>query len=1062
MSSTATAPTTMAPDTATHRRPSLLAILLVAQVLALAFILASFPVRNADFWLHLAVGRSAAQGEYQFGEDPLAYTTSDVYWANHSWLFDLLLYHTYAAAGDGVVLLKAVFVAVAAGVVLLCCRPGERVVLPALVTGLALFAMASRLLLHSALISVGLLAVTTLILLRPPRPRAAFVLPLVMALWVNLDGWFVLGPLAVFLAWLGERWGTPPPERRIPTWVLISAVGACVLSPHHVRAFALPPEVSPAVLTTSLPDDPRFQRFFEPAWNWRRYTDPVEGLNAGGIAYLALLTAGLISFALVPPSARRTRLPLWVGFTLLGLWNVRLVPFFAVVVGPVMALNLQDFLAVRPARSGRPTRRPLWVRLFGLTAAALPGILLLVLAWAGWLQSPRSDARKVGWAVQPDPGLRHAAEVRAAWRRDGRLTPDDRAFHTHPDSAAYAAWFAPGERCFLDQRLNLFTHVADDYRAVCQAVGVAGEVTGAFPGPAEGPLRAWDVTYLVLHDPDRARLETGFFRLDDPMAGTALLLVSGREATFGWSDTPRHGGRPFAAWALDLDTAGFRPADSESRLPPPAPAEGPRQQPRPRTGWGQFAAAWEYPLRPPPLRPAEADIAGLYLRAFNNDVRHAAEAARERGPAVALAAVLAVGAPAVGGAGALAARGVAGTALAGPLVPEATTPSPSAALLAVRSARTAVAVDPADPIAYFRLGQAYIALSYATREYEWAQSLRPLAQLRHVQTVFALERAVALDPALLEAHALLAQVYSDRGLIDVALAHLREQERIAHARQRASGRTGVSDGLKELTDRVATLEFAVQERRNEYHIRAPGLARDPIGRARTALRLGLAAVALDEVLLASDVIQFGMEGARLELELLLMLGRTARLRQELGSDELREQWARLGTIELPGTRGADRPPVYTLPAYEWVRLLAAAGGGDYAEAQAFLAEIDGRLAQKVVAQTITSARAAAGLTTAAVGLAAQPENWPLAVQPTLQRNIVLGYREANRIDLQVRADLKALAGLLALEAGAVGSAREHFRAALRLADDPDVQGAGFAAQPLCRNYLWRIESAGTR
>src|SRR5437773_201705 len=70
---------------------------LVAVVLALAFLLASVAVRNSDFWMHLATGRLIAHGQYHFGVDPFSYTGT-AYWANHAWLYDLILYALASAA----------------------------------------------------------------------------------------------------------------------------------------------------------------------------------------------------------------------------------------------------------------------------------------------------------------------------------------------------------------------------------------------------------------------------------------------------------------------------------------------------------------------------------------------------------------------------------------------------------------------------------------------------------------------------------------------------------------------------------------------------------------------------------------------------------------------------------------------------------------------------------------------------------------------------------------------------------------------------------------------------
>src|SRR5947209_15409150 len=82
---------------------------LAALVLTFAFLAASFAARNSDLWLHLATGRLLAHGDYTFGTDPFAYTTPGIYWANHAWLFDLLLYAGHQALGGAaLVALKAV------------------------------------------------------------------------------------------------------------------------------------------------------------------------------------------------------------------------------------------------------------------------------------------------------------------------------------------------------------------------------------------------------------------------------------------------------------------------------------------------------------------------------------------------------------------------------------------------------------------------------------------------------------------------------------------------------------------------------------------------------------------------------------------------------------------------------------------------------------------------------------------------------------------------------------------------------------------------------------------
>src|SRR5262249_1543276 len=131
--------------------PRLDAVLVVV-VLLLAFLLASFTVRNSDFWLHLATGRLLAQHQYTFGSDPFTYTSGPAYWVNHAWLYDLLLYLTASLTGGAesalggavLVVLKALGVTALAAVMLSIRRPGQSVWPAAVCTGLALLAMSPR------------------------------------------------------------------------------------------------------------------------------------------------------------------------------------------------------------------------------------------------------------------------------------------------------------------------------------------------------------------------------------------------------------------------------------------------------------------------------------------------------------------------------------------------------------------------------------------------------------------------------------------------------------------------------------------------------------------------------------------------------------------------------------------------------------------------------------------------------------------------------------------------------------------------------------------------------
>src|ERR1051326_8464610 len=263
---------------------------ILAVALLFAFLTASSAVRNADFWLHLA---TASRQNYEIGVDPFAYTTAGRSWVNHAWLYERLVRTAYELLGNGVVIAKAFLVLALAGIMMTIRRREYGLWLPAGVTALALLAASPRLPLPPMLVSLLFEAVTLWLLVQGTR-RREWLLPILFAAWVNLDAWFLLGPATLLVFTASDH----ADRHRMWTRSLILALGlaACLLNPHHVHAFQLPMELSPAVLKSPLLNDPRFARLFESPWHWERYTRTSAGLNPAGLAYFVLLGLGLVSF----------------------------------------------------------------------------------------------------------------------------------------------------------------------------------------------------------------------------------------------------------------------------------------------------------------------------------------------------------------------------------------------------------------------------------------------------------------------------------------------------------------------------------------------------------------------------------------------------------------------------------------------------------------------------------------------------------------------------------------------------------------------------------------------
>jgi hypothetical protein len=1104
--------------------------------LVLAFLAASTLARNSDFWFHLASGQRLAHGQLSFS-DPFAYTSGHPYWASHSWLFDLGLYVLYGLIGGaGLVAAKALVMTALAALLLAVRVPGRGAGLPVVCTTLALLAVIPRLFLQPACLSYFFLALTFWLLWRRQQSirlgvrserrdkgslASLLVLVAVFAVWANVDEWFFMGPLLVGLFWLGGRLEG---RRHTPGWLVVAGLAASFLNPYPLHL--LPSELSPTTWSSGLRQDPRFQGLFASPWQLT-YLLAAAGLNAAALAYYLLVVLGIVSFMAYRPALRGWRLVVWLPFALLAAWQVRAVPFFAVVAAPITVLNGQDLVALLVARrkpigehqqSSEGDRAPSLVRLppqpiifwspYLLFLLCLGLLCLIALTWPGWLEGRGREGRRIAWGVQADPSLQRVVETLQHWHRQGLVADSARVFATAPEVAHYAAWFSPGEKQFLDHRYELFPEAAHDFETVCRAL-----LPGLTPAASQ-PTDDWrkvlgknQVGIVVFYDRDPQRLFGVLTRIaGDPQHWT-LLGLPGQAIIAGWNESPAQ----IDCSRLTFDAEGLAFDNGREGRPhdlPGAPDQGPEQLPGPGDYWVRMA-------RPVPQNAWESTAATLYLYYFQGSEplerqREMASALSSYAAGLAGLPGLSPAVPAVSLELSLAANVLFGQKRSdtflvrdqlGPFFAHLVDRSPALPLLAVRAARRAVAANPEDANAWVRLGQAYLILRSATCEHSAEALFPPLTELRQIQVLSALEQALRLDPDLEPVHRELAYLYGEHNALDQALAHRLEEMRLT---QRSGARPGETD--EELADRLelldrdtAKLEEAVRKRREAYNAGAATLEGNRLKEAEMALRLGLPQQAADKILLTTDLstdarLLGGAAGLKLELDLLLKLGRLQDVRPILNDPDVSRHRGNLLFYDIPpppnptrtagndgrappkatpearpSTRSNDGSALHALPyhwpAYEWLRVLEAASAGDYGQARESLRIIRGglaagqeRLRRQLPALENGEWRLIPGVLSGA-GVAAPPPFLPLGMVAGLahfleQKKSLQTGEQGLRAQL---ADLCVIEALVDLEQGAVDEARTLFGEAQRLGGQSPA--AAFAGAPIAAGYLARLNGA---
>jgi tetratricopeptide (TPR) repeat protein len=386
-------------------------------------------------------------------------------------------------------------------------------------------------------------------------------------------------------------------------------------------------------------------------------------------------------------------------------------------------------------------------------------------------------------------------------------------------------------------------------------------------------------------------------------------------------------------------------------------------------------------------------------------------------------------------------------------------------LLAIRLARRAIAANPEDASAYLRLGQAYLALHNLVGERSPARTLVLLDELRHVQTATTLQQARIADPQQATAHQLLANLFHERGYLDAALDHRREELRLArrHRLRQTEESPERESRLQNLIHQVEELEQTVQNAHKAWTLSVRTHSTpNPVADAESALRYGLAQTALDEVLAPAPQELLGGKGVQLACLLQLQLGRGEQIRDLLLGGDAKEHKQNLGYLQIAAPALPGYAPAYHLLAYDWLLLLLAAATGDYDQAHNQIHElIEPAQTQQQRRLQLVQHRLPVVLTSE-LGLSASPFAPLPWLAPRIERSEALPLvMQARFLEHEV-SDLNVLGALLALEQGAPRQAENYLRRALEERPArPDTPGV-FAGRAFAETYLRRIQEGARR
>lgn len=339
----------------------------------------SFITADPDLWGHIKFGEDIWKAKSLVRVDPYSFTAYGQPWINHEWLSEIIFYLTYRYLGDAGLLFGKLSIGLCIVAVLyyICAFRKQIPLVYATVMVLAISVISPGFMIRPQVFSFLFFSLFLCVLHQylSERRNLLFLLPCLMAIWVNLHGGFLMGwtLLITVVIWktlihfisgnktehLGALW----------MWLLIASA-ATLLNPYGYKLLIF------LYKTLSLP-----RQISE--WN------PVPLLD---MSYSNLKLLGLLFLATLckkPKQNQGWELVACAMTLIASFCHERHMPFFGIMVAPYLVLRFSAFISDIQSRFPRLT----FTRTSQNLVTILLGILITYQTYTGTRRYVVSNCR---------------------------------------------------------------------------------------------------------------------------------------------------------------------------------------------------------------------------------------------------------------------------------------------------------------------------------------------------------------------------------------------------------------------------------------------------------------------------------------------------------------------------------------------------------------------------------------------------------------------------------------------------------------------------------------------
>lgn len=307
-------------------RPIVLALLIT-----LLFVSQINFIISKDIWLHLKTGEYIFKNLEIPRYDLFSYTLGNHRWINHEWLTQIIFYIVFHLSGVlGLIALKAIVISAVFCLIFRLAYRKDNLIVSVFFIIMALFAFNYRSSLSPEIFTFLFMAVFLYVI---QKEKNIWVLSLVQILWVNMHGYFIIGPFIVLLYMLGELVSRNFSKFRTLAVLFIVIVLTCLINPNFIEGAFYPLRIISGAFT----DQPFFRKYIQ------ELQPPVYQFFKIYIFYWIFAILSTLTF---PVNIKKTELSLALLFAcsfLVSYLTIRNIPIFIFMAAPISVINLTNW-----------------------------------------------------------------------------------------------------------------------------------------------------------------------------------------------------------------------------------------------------------------------------------------------------------------------------------------------------------------------------------------------------------------------------------------------------------------------------------------------------------------------------------------------------------------------------------------------------------------------------------------------------------------------------------------------------------------------------------------------